>query len=69
MKLGVALKLVLNELEERRRSGNLFAAFYRQALNGLQEAAGWHVNVILFNRQAMIDKYSWQKQEVFIILT
>ena len=48
MKLGVELKRVLNELEERRRAGNLFTARYRQALNGLQEAAGWHVKVSFF---------------------
>jgi hypothetical protein len=56
MKLGVELKRVLNELEERRRAGNLFAAFYRQALNGLQEAASWHVNVSLLCRLGVIDK-------------
>ena len=47
MKMGVALRRVLNELEWRRRV-NMFAVFYRQALNGLQEAAGWHVKVSFF---------------------
>ena len=55
MKMGVELRRVLNELEWRRR-GNMFAVFYRQALNGLQEAAGWHVDASLLCRLGVIDK-------------
>jgi hypothetical protein len=55
---------VLNELEERRRAGNLFAAPYRQALNGLQEAAGWHVDASLLCRLGVIDKNCWLVPEV-----